>query len=549
MPEHLKLFCLVSGDSVSRVFPVKVPSDDTVSDLKELIKAKKAPELDDIAADNLTLWHVSIPLTDGDDEHPVILDTLNDKKKLRPATDLSEVFSEEIPRKTVNILVQRPQPVEKWQELIEKTEGDFFTPGSIKYTVLVRFVKGDAKLPTTEGILGGLPCIYPRAGMKANRLSLLFLNLPESSETQEPPSTAGKALVRIHGRAIPLLSFFGVTGCGKTRTAIEMLCKQWGFYFYGSRSDWGSSDLYKLLKLVRTRDRYKTFSVESNTHVHVLALALILARLMTLHHCLDISERENVRFTCKRWMLLQVSFQSMDIGDVFTSLFELIASHIRNHYVDHGFMATLVRERFSELRQRLVNYTPNKTFRDSAYKILIIVDEAQELSKEIFGTYLSGHAPSGFAPKSAAIAAQEDYKRPVLSPFTHGLYQTASDESQICVIPCGTGLSIFDMKWLDGSAPGPKGYVDQLGPFTDFVGWESLEQVRDYRDLVRSALPNQEARIIFDAQVPETSMQELFDSFRGRFRPIVSTIERMIILKPGISGIDWKSAIKETEDT
>ncbi|KAG0358684.1 hypothetical protein BGZ54_010322, partial [Gamsiella multidivaricata] len=186
------------------------------------------------------------------------------------------------------------------------------------------------------------------------------------------------------------------------------------------------------------------------------------------------------------------------------------------------------------------------TFRD--YKILIVVDEAQGLSNWVFGTY-SGHASPEYAPKRTAFSAQEDYRRPVLSPFIHGLYQTASDRGHICVILCETGLSVIDMEWLDSAGSILKDYMDQLRPFTDFIGWESLEQVRDYRGLVRSALPSQEARIVFDAQVPEASIQELFDGFRGRFRPIVSTIERMIMLKPGISGIDWKSAIKETKDT
>ncbi|KAF9195471.1 hypothetical protein BGZ51_000046 [Haplosporangium sp. Z 767] len=79
----LNLFCLVDGESTSRAFPIKISSDDTISDLKELIKVEKTPEFDDIAANKLTLWQVSVPATDDEqDEQPVSLDSLAEKKKL-----------------------------------------------------------------------------------------------------------------------------------------------------------------------------------------------------------------------------------------------------------------------------------------------------------------------------------------------------------------------------------------------------------------------------------------------------------------------------------
>ncbi|KAG0353181.1 hypothetical protein BGZ54_002367 [Gamsiella multidivaricata] len=51
--DRLKLFCLVSGDPVSRAFSVIISSGSTVDDLRESIKIKKTPEFDDIAADAL----------------------------------------------------------------------------------------------------------------------------------------------------------------------------------------------------------------------------------------------------------------------------------------------------------------------------------------------------------------------------------------------------------------------------------------------------------------------------------------------------------------
>ncbi|KAI8345855.1 hypothetical protein B0O80DRAFT_264622 [Mortierella sp. GBAus27b] len=167
---------------------------------------------------------------------------------------------------------------------------------------------------------------------ESDRPSLLFLNLPESVESQDPPSTADRALERIRGRAIPLLPLFGVSGCGKTRTTIEMLSKNWGFYFNGSGTDWGSNDLFSFLKFVQDEKRYRNRDLESNIHVHILALALVLARIMILDHCLNIAESEGTTFTCKHWMLLQVCFRAMGVNDLFTMLLMEIADmiHLRS---------------------------------------------------------------------------------------------------------------------------------------------------------------------------------------------------------------------------
>ncbi|KAI8356284.1 hypothetical protein B0O80DRAFT_23817 [Mortierella sp. GBAus27b] len=59
----LTIWCLVNGTSSGNAFSVKVPSNGTVDDLKDLIKAKQAPGFDDIAASSLTLWKVEIPTT------------------------------------------------------------------------------------------------------------------------------------------------------------------------------------------------------------------------------------------------------------------------------------------------------------------------------------------------------------------------------------------------------------------------------------------------------------------------------------------------------
>ncbi|KAF9314604.1 hypothetical protein BG003_003982 [Podila horticola] len=81
----MRLFCLVNGEPTSNAFPVEIKSTKTIGDLKDLIKTKKTPEFDDIAADKLTLWRVTIPITDDDNEIPILLNNItSDRKKFGP---------------------------------------------------------------------------------------------------------------------------------------------------------------------------------------------------------------------------------------------------------------------------------------------------------------------------------------------------------------------------------------------------------------------------------------------------------------------------------
>ncbi|KAF9306730.1 hypothetical protein BG003_000948, partial [Podila horticola] len=102
MTDTLTLFCLVDGETTSKAFPVDISSTSTIGHLKKLIKAEKAPRFDDVAADELTLWQVSIPTSDYDDDEEVLvaLDKLNEKKKLSPATLISRLFVDCPPEET-----------------------------------------------------------------------------------------------------------------------------------------------------------------------------------------------------------------------------------------------------------------------------------------------------------------------------------------------------------------------------------------------------------------------------------------------------------------
>jgi hypothetical protein len=57
MSDRFRLWCLVQGDERNRVFSIHVQPNDTVSDLKKAILAKKPFE--HIKANDLKLWKVS----------------------------------------------------------------------------------------------------------------------------------------------------------------------------------------------------------------------------------------------------------------------------------------------------------------------------------------------------------------------------------------------------------------------------------------------------------------------------------------------------------
>ncbi|KAF9583670.1 hypothetical protein BGW38_008886, partial [Lunasporangiospora selenospora] len=81
---------------VTNAFSIRIPSSDTVDDPKNVIKAKKSREFDEIAADKLSQWQL------------ILLDNVSEKKKLKVTSKLSKVFVDELPEDTIHIIVQLP---------------------------------------------------------------------------------------------------------------------------------------------------------------------------------------------------------------------------------------------------------------------------------------------------------------------------------------------------------------------------------------------------------------------------------------------------------
>jgi hypothetical protein len=104
------IFCILpDGNSA---FPVDIEDTKTVGHLKKEVKAEKQPELDDFAANALTLYHIDVDISNKKEYiekvNRVALD-LGSLKELEVGDTLVEVFASSPPSsRKIHILVIQP---------------------------------------------------------------------------------------------------------------------------------------------------------------------------------------------------------------------------------------------------------------------------------------------------------------------------------------------------------------------------------------------------------------------------------------------------------
>jgi hypothetical protein len=101
----LSINCWILGDHYEHVFTVKISRNENVDDLKDAIKVKKHHSLNDIDADTLILYKVSIEHNPQLAEHVAALELNED---LPPLYKLSEVFANGLPWNHVHVVVETP---------------------------------------------------------------------------------------------------------------------------------------------------------------------------------------------------------------------------------------------------------------------------------------------------------------------------------------------------------------------------------------------------------------------------------------------------------
>ncbi|KAF9345957.1 hypothetical protein BGX26_002558 [Mortierella sp. AD094] len=558
MTSEITLFCIVDGDSTA--FSIDIASTKTVDHLKKEIKKDQSPVFDDLRASDLTLWSVNIPIEGDDEENPITLVDQTNRKKLRATSDISEVFGTAPPKKTIHCIVELPsqdaskkpfylprpaspisRPVSPSpQALIDEITTTFFSDGSPADIFLQSFASGKLLLPTTEGLLPGLPRAWHKKGdSKATTKPALLLLHPAKTidNTQYHPSE--EALKKIHSRAVTLMPLFGATGCGKTRTVIEMLSKNWGLYLNASSDDRGSDDMWTLSNFVKDNMRYSTGNPEiNNTNAEALTMCLLLSRLLILQHCLQFPSIEGT-FTCERWTLLQVCpgifgdlmvdiFKSDSTVDIFQSLFEKLASRYHTHNIPREDLRTLVQDAFKRIKDLLFSrgqpvYTRNK--------FLIGLDEAQTLGNVFYDRFTSQQQNSRES-------------RPLLSPVLYGLRSISETQTEFCIVPSGTGLSSYDLDWMENSGGATKyENVAMEHRVINFPGWTSMSEVQSYVDHVGQCMPDG-GRNKLRAMIPPEAIESMYRKLRGRFRPIITVIEN--IIEANSIPSRWEEAVDKT---
>ncbi|KAG9070381.1 hypothetical protein KI688_009718 [Linnemannia hyalina] len=454
--QNLILFCLVEGLPSSRAFEIEVSERRTVAHLKDAIKLKKPNEFRDVDANELTLYRVSIH-DDG---------TFHDKTELNnPRKRLLELFTKS-PDDNTYIIVQQPLPA----------------PGSIPLS------DPGSPLSGSQGSFSLLDHLPPPFLSDLCKVMNSFRLLLESCLVCQDPGN------------VPI---FGVSGCGKTRSMMELLCRQWGFYFNASGEDLGSDDMTTLLAQVGSRlekDRNA-----NNRYARTMTYLLFLSRLLILQFCLKV-QNSSRSFTSARWTLLQTCPHMFT--DIFEHLFQKFLPLHQRSTTEERVLMDIVRKEFQVTRTCLIEHGGAPQFLDGT-KLLVAHDEAQILGEESFGRFESMNG------------AKAD--RPLLSPILHG-FRNIEGANELTLLTSGTGLSIYTLTWARSAGSILKHEPDDFA-YMEFPGWTNRQSVETYIAGLRSLLQDEDAKQALDMLLPSEAIDMMMERLVGRFRPIVTVIE------------------------
>ncbi|KAF9297268.1 hypothetical protein BGZ74_009949 [Mortierella antarctica] len=164
---------------------------------------------------------------------------------------------------------------------------------------------------------------------------------------------------------------------------------------------------------------------------------------------------------------------------------------------------------------------------------MVVHDEAQILG-DTWGDRFESMSP-------------EKPDRPLLSPILWGFRNIS--QHGLTLITSGTGLSIYTLDWARSSGSFNKStgsLSDRNGfEYMEFPGWTGRESIEAYVAKLRWLLPSKGAEQALDRLLPTEAIQAITERFVGRFRPAVTTIEK-IIARGEPDG--WKDAVDDTEE-
>ncbi|CAG8587145.1 8925_t:CDS:2 [Cetraspora pellucida] len=317
------------------------------------------------------------------------------------------------------------------------------------------------------------------------RPSLLLYNLPGGIIEKHQPITRISDIQSAIAKAKNnLLVMLGTSGCRKTRTSYELLCENWGLYFVASRKgNGGSGDIEAIKNYLE--EKVTEDSEINHKHAEHITCCVILSRLFILNHCINLLSNLTT-INAQRWFLLQACHK------IFERLY---------NYTDHIFLRLMLSlaDCTSSSVKNCIDITYTKILKIKKINIFpIILDETQVLEMVLKGKFKS---------------RRNEEKRSLLSPIIQSLREPTPSIVNHCVIPCGTGPRIFSLEeaFITGISK-PETGIDK---FTEFGGWQSVAHVKNYiSNLV---------------ELTDNEYSHLYDHFHGRFRPIVTCVEEIIM--------------------
>ncbi|CAJ0746131.1 6419_t:CDS:2, partial [Entrophospora sp. SA101] len=258
----------------------------------------------------------------------------------------------------------------------------------------------------------------------------------------------------------------GTSGCGKTRTVFEILCKHFGLYMVAEHQGNLGNDIAKRYYEQGLLSRY-----------------IILLRLLKCG-CTE---------PCQ-WLYLQLFPYIDGIGDIFVQTMEILQaanSLDLSNYLE-------------QCEQTLIEMTNQR-------KLPIFYDEAQIDGNEMVDMFLSSFQPlpndENKIDKKADQSQIYSELRPLLSISVETFLR-----SKVCLYLCGSGLSITNaMKILQSKISKfslePERYVN-FGGFDDYESFQTFIR-----------------RFIGVGEIDDHSLEDAFIWLRGRFRFTTSYLE------------------------
>ncbi|KAM6498794.1 hypothetical protein JOM56_006742 [Amanita muscaria] len=429
----LELNCLMSGETYSHIFKVRIEASQPVADLKDAIKEITKPALDHIPAYALDLWKVSIPVDGNFRVNAGILSG----NPLLPVKKLSTVFPNPPVLEHIHIIVKEPAiAVGKGKRIITPPENTLGIK-EIDQRIEEELKSLRAEVETFLKSPDPPTWVPPNYATQSDREFLASLRIP--SYRNGNPSLLfhdldvcdGDETKKIFGDGAQPLCICNTSGSGKTRRMLEGLTKYWGFYLVTvpDANGVGIRDLQDVLaEVIENRDwisdlsplssEKRTVQSELNSLIASKPLKKVLAaRIVVFELFLELAIQVDGELQEKHkriWLLFQLFDQLDSQGGTLHPFVRII-----RHCLPHASAEALdiLIGRLGTIRAR---YLPPSRF-------IVGLDEAQQAIR--------------LYPRSFVSSTDNEVFRSILREIVK-----VFTKSPIKLVVSGTGLSLGDLE-------------------------------------------------------------------------------------------------------